>query len=249
MIKLIIPINEEILEKLTETEKSVVNYINSNTEKLPNMSIVDVAEKTFTSPATVSRTIKKCDLDGFTELRYILSKKDALNTDSKQVNAILEKSLMEAKYTLEHMSVSKILKVVELIKNADRIYILARGLTELVADEFSLKLQLLGFNTFKISDPNIMIELSKNIEEKELMIIFSLNGRTPELIDSAKNAFNSGCSIVSCSCSVSTELKKFSHIFLNGFKHSHISIKKFEVTSRLPLYIISRVIIDYLAME
>ncbi len=249
MIKLIIPVNGEILEKLTETEKSVVDYINSNTEKLPNMSIVDVAEKTFTSPATVSRTIKKCDLDGFTELRYILSKKDVLNTDSKQVNAILDKSLMEAKYTLEHMSVSKILKVVELIKDADRIYILARGLTELVADEFSLKLQLLGFNTFKTSDPNIMIELSKNIKEKELMIIFSLNGKTPELIASAKNAFNSGCSIVSCSCSTRTELKKFSHIFLNGFKHSHISIKKFEVTSRLPLYIISRVIIDYLAMK
>lgn len=246
---MIIPISKETQEKLTETEKSVVNYINLNTDKLPSMSIVDVAEETFTSPATVSRTIKKCGLDGFTELRYILSKKDILNKDSKQVNAILGKSLMEATYTLEHISVSKILQVIELIKNSDRIYILARGLTELVADEFSLKLQLLGFNTFKISDPNIMIEISREMKENELMVIFSLNGKTPELIMSAKNAFDSSCNVVSCCCSNNTELKKFSHIFLNGYKHSHVSIKKFEVTSRLPLYIISRVIIDYLSMS
>ncbi|GFN34278.1 MurR/RpiR family transcriptional regulator [Tepidimicrobium xylanilyticum] len=246
---MIIPISNDILEKLTETEKSVVNYINSNTDKLPSMSIVDVAEETFTSPATVSRTIKKCGLDGFTELRYILSKKDILNKDSKQVNAILGKSLMEATYTLEQISVSNILQVVELIKKSNRIYILARGLTELVAAEFSLKLLLMGYNAFEISDPNIMIEISKGLKKDELIIIFSLNGKTPELITSAKNAFELGCNVVSCCGSSNTELKEFSHIFLNGYKHSHISIKKFEVTSRLPLYIISRVIIDYLAIS
>ncbi|MEI3233821.1 MAG: hypothetical protein V8S33_05230 [Intestinibacter bartlettii] len=34
-----------------------------------------------------------------------------------------------------------------------------------------------------------------------------------------------------------------------AYKHSHIAIKEFEVSSRLPLYIISRVIIDYMVLE
>ncbi len=59
MKKMVIEVNKNIFDGLTETEKTVVNYINSNESKIPNMSIVDVAEKSFTSPATVSRTIKK----------------------------------------------------------------------------------------------------------------------------------------------------------------------------------------------
>lgn len=62
---MIIEVNNSIIEKLTPTEKAVVNYINSNADKLSNMSIVDVAEESFTSPATVSRTIKKCGFEGF----------------------------------------------------------------------------------------------------------------------------------------------------------------------------------------
>ncbi|MFR5079803.1 MAG: hypothetical protein ACLTDX_18050 [[Clostridium] innocuum] len=34
------------------------------------MSITTIAEKTFTSPATVSRTIQKCGFRGTSELRY-----------------------------------------------------------------------------------------------------------------------------------------------------------------------------------
>ena len=37
------------------------------------MSILEVAEQTFSSPATVSRTIKKCGISGFAELRYLLA--------------------------------------------------------------------------------------------------------------------------------------------------------------------------------
>lgn len=58
---MVIEVNKSIFDSLTETEKTVVKYINSNESNIPNMSIVDVAEKSFTSPATVSRTIKNAD--------------------------------------------------------------------------------------------------------------------------------------------------------------------------------------------
>ena len=37
--KMIIEVNNSIIEKLTPTEKSVVNYINANEDKLSRMSI------------------------------------------------------------------------------------------------------------------------------------------------------------------------------------------------------------------
>ncbi|WP_217077488.1 MurR/RpiR family transcriptional regulator [Clostridium baratii] len=239
---MVIEISKEVLERLTATERSVVNYINLNANKLANMSIVDVAEESFTSPATVSRTIKKCGFEGFSELRYKVSAKD----DSRKVNEILGKSLIEVTKTIENISITNVLEIVKLIKDSKRIYILARGLTELVAEEFNLKLQLLGYNTFLIVDPNIMLKICKTIDKEHLVITFSLREGTKEIIQSAESAKEAGAKVIACCCVRKGYLEELSDVTLIGYKQSRTAIKEFEVTSRLPLYIISRVIIDYL---
>lgn len=61
---MIIEITESIAENLTQTEKSIVKYINQNETKLSRMSIVDIAFETFSSPSTVSRAIRKCGING-----------------------------------------------------------------------------------------------------------------------------------------------------------------------------------------
>ncbi|PJI08411.1 MULTISPECIES: MurR/RpiR family transcriptional regulator [Clostridium] len=245
---MIIKVNSEILSRLTNTEKQVIEYINNNDNKLIKMSIVDVAEETYTSPATVSRAIKKAGIDGFSQLRYLISKESNGDSDSGQVNEIINKSLIETTNTIERISVEDILKTVNLIKNSSRIYVLSRGLTELVGEEFTLKLQLLGYNGFSIKDPNIMMKMSGSMKKNELLFAFSLYGKTPEIINSAENAVSLGCKVISCCCGEDTKLEKLSSIYLNGYKDKNISIKKFEVTSRLPLTIISRIIIDYLSL-
>ena len=105
---MVIEVSKEVLDKLTSTERSVVNYINLNSNKLANMSIVDVAEESFTSPATVSRTIKKCGFEGFSELRYKISAKEENNIDSRKVNEILGKSLIEVTKTIENISITNV---------------------------------------------------------------------------------------------------------------------------------------------
>ena len=243
---MIIEVNNSYIEKLTPTEKAVVDYINSNTDKLSRMSIVDVAEESFTSPATVSRTIKKCGFEGFSELRYKISAKEEHNYDTKKVNEILGKSLIEVTKTIENISITNVLNIVKIIKKSKRIYILARGLTELVAQEFNLKMQLLGYNTFLIVDPNIMMNICKTIEKEDLVIAFSLRAETKEILESVKSAKNSGAKVVSCCCISKSILQEYSDITIVGYKQSRTAIKEFEVTSRLPLFIISRAIIDYL---
>lgn len=233
-------------KKLTKTEKSVVEYVNLNVGKLVNMSIVDVANETFTSPATVSRTIKKCGLNGFAELRYKLSSRLGSENKSKRVNEILEKSIIEVTKTIENISIEEVLRIVRVIKESKKIYILARGLSELVAEEFNLKMQLLGYNTFLIKDPNIMINICRTVSRDETVVIFSIKGTTEELVESAKNAKRNGAKIVSCCCVKECELNNNTDYMLIGYKQNRTAIKNFEVTSRLPLVIISRAIIDYL---
>ena len=124
---------------------------------------------------------------------------------------------------------------------------MARGLTEYVGEEFTLKLQLLGCNAIFIDDPNIMQIKTKNLSSDEVVFIFSLNGETYELIESAKNTNLCGAKVITCCCSETSSLLEHSHYNLIGFKHNHVSIKKFEVSSRVSLFMMSRIIIDYMA--
>ena len=171
---MLIKIDHDFHEHLTETEKKVINFINMNVEAISSMSISDVAEKTFSSPATVSRTIKKCGISGFAELRYLLTQETQTKKDDVDVNEIFNKSLLEVSNTIDHLSIDTILDVVKEIRSAKRIYLLSRGLSEHVAQEFALKLQILGFNVFENSDPAIMQEMTSHVKKQELVIIFSL---------------------------------------------------------------------------
>ena len=248
---MLIKIDQDFHEHLTTTEKHVINFINANPDKVAAMSILEVAEQTFSSPATVSRTIKKCGISGFAELRYLLAQQaETTRKDSIEVNDIFNKSLLEVTNTIDHLSTDTILRAVKEIKEAKRIYLLSRGLTELAAREFELKLQILGYNVFAISDPAIMQKITSEARPGELLFIFSLSGQTKELLTAAENASSLGAHIICCTCgSADAPLARLAHVRIFGYKHQHVSIKNVDATSRFPLYVISRIIIDYLTLQ
>ena len=240
---MIIELSPNILENLSKTELEIVNFINDNEERLSELSIVDIAFETYSSPSTVSRAIRKCGINGFNELRYKLTQK-VENKEIHDLNEIMNKSLIEA------TSVINLLNILHTMRDAkrknERILIFARGLSELVAQEFCMKLQVLDYFAVTNGDPQIMRVMSKNIKKGEVVIILSLNGETKELVESARNAQARGATVITLCCSGSSELIQYSKYVMIGYKHSHIAIRNFEVTSRLPLYIMCRILIDFL---
>ena len=240
-----IQLDKEMTERLSKTELEVIRFINENEEKLPELSIVDIAFDTYSSPSTVSRAIRKCGINGFNELRYRLTGK-AKKEDIQNMGEVLNKSLVEAQRVVEQISVSDVLKIVRCIREASRIFVFGRGLTEYVAEEFALKLQLLDYNAIAIRDPNIMKNKTKQLKKSEVVFNFSLNGMTDELVESSENANLCGAKVITCCCNDQSPLLELSAHSLVGFRHSHKAIKEFEVASRLPLQMMSRIIVDYM---
>ena len=247
---MIIEMNEDIAGRLTQTEKLIVKYINRQEAALSKMSIVDIALETFSSPSTVSRAIRKCGINGFNELRCKLMRPDT-DKDIVSISEIMNKSLIEAEVLLERISLQNLLEIVHRIEQAKdaRVYVLARGLTSYVAKEFSLKLQLLDYNVMETDDPNIMPSITNHLPPSSLVIIFSLKGRTEELVASARNAYSLGADVITCCCADDSPLLAYSSKCLIGFKHKHVSIREYEVTSRVALSIMARMIIDYLVQQ
>ena len=174
-----ITIDNNIIEKLSRTELAVIRFINENKNRLSKLSIVDIACETFCSPATVSRAIRKCGLNGFNELRYKLALEDKDNITYSTVE-VLNKSLIEAQRVIEQISLESLENIKNKLMSSRRIYIIARGLTSHVAEEFMFKLELLDFNAFSTTSqapvdlyaclPDITISLSIPFDLKSLAI-------------------------------------------------------------------------------
>jgi len=245
---MLIELNSEIIKHLTHTELKVIQFINENKEKLSELSIVDIAFETYTSPATVSRAIRKCNVNGFNELRCRCA---SITGDNKLTlaNDIMVQSLNEIQNIIESISTRQILQSIEYINCAKKIYVFGRGLSEYVAEEFSFKLQLMNKDSMFIKDPNIIRQKTKQITADSLVVIFSLNGHTPELIEAAQNAKFAGAKILCCCCNPDSELVVLSDISLIGYSEPYSQITQYEVKSRLPLYVISRMITEYYAQN
>ena len=184
-----IQIDKGIYEKLSEAEKGVIQFLNQNEEKIPYMSITNIAEKTFTSQSTVSRAIQK---------------------------------------------------------QAKRIFIFARGFTALIAEEFQMYLQLLGYNAIIVKDVKWMENTERIVTKDDIAFILSLRNSTPELARSARAARMKGAKVITCCCKSPCELEKFSDIAIYGHSEQIMKVSGMTVYSRIPLLIITRTIIEYI---
>lgn len=247
---MIIHLEKELYNSLSQSEKHVIEYLNKNEELIPNLSITQLAEKTYTSSATVSRTIQKCGFSGISELRYKISqeRKEKDEHDSPYaVNKILEKTFRECTGTIDNICTTSILEAIEYIKNAERIFILARGFSALIAEEFQMYLQLLGYNAIIVKDVMWMKRADKIISDEDMAIILSVRNSTPELVESAKAIKQVGAKLVTCCCKSPTELEGYSDITIIGHSEQIMEIHGLDVYSKVPLFIIARTIIEYIS--
>lgn len=240
--------NGHMDRKLTSAEQAVIDHIKQNEHLVAELTITDIAERAFVSPATVSRAIRKYGYGSLTELRYKIASHDKLQSNLILVNEILSKSYEECIKTLENIRISAILEVAEYIRKADRIFIIGCGITSLVAQEFEFQLQCQGYHVWSISDSEMLKRMDKLADEKDLVFIFSVANSTPELAIAARCSKQRGAKVVVCCCKEGTPLETYADILILGHTSVIAPNYLYGSTSRLALQIIMRTIVEYLVI-
>lgn len=237
--------------KLSSSEKYLWEYIQNNLDDIPNLSIVKLSEDANVSTATIVRTTKKMGYSGYTDFRQQLTIKRKDTQQYKNLEKVdhdIKQAILKNKYevdnTLKMLNVGSIEDAIQKIKKSSDIYIFARGFSEFIAQELLVKLQLLGKNCVLSTDPNIIVTMSKRIRREDLVIFITLNGETKELVAGAKNAFDNGVSTLTITTNEEGSIIKYSEMVLLGFKSQTSYFPDYEVRSRLPLQVISRILLD-----
>ncbi len=183
---------------LSQNEQDIADFIINNKEKIKTMSTRDIAKETFTSPSSVIRLAKKLNYSGFDELKekYLLEL-DYINThfndidpnipisfdtpisQSIHIMASLQKETADdTAMLLTHTSLENI---IQLIHNAQTIYIIALENNYYIAENFKYKLNRINkkvileqqygnsyYNGFHANKDDCVIAISYSGETKRV---------------------------------------------------------------------------------
>lgn len=210
--------------KFTNNELAVAQYITKNYKNIKNMTQREIADKTFTSLATITRMCKKIGLSGFKEFKLeLLEEISQLTKEISDINNDIEKKqnlsdIIESinQISIESLKENKLLqdvdvlnKVIEEIRKHDILDLYGMGASHLVCLDAQYKFMRLGKQVNAFSSKDKQVVLAKASNKKHLAIIVSYSGLTNEMIEIAKILANNHITVISITRFVENDLTKY----------------------------------------
>ncbi len=203
-------------ESFTPVDKSIANFLLSNTERM-DFSSKNIAKRLYVSEAALSRFSKKCGYKGYRELIYSYEKDLELEIPVEQnelnVGAFTKKirssysSLLNE--TCSMLDEKQIQRIAALLDEKKRIFVYGQGSSGLVAKEFQLRFMRIGVPAEAITDAQ-MIQMNAALAEPDQLIIgISLSGCTEEVNNGVRLARKKGARIVYITANAQTPVRPF----------------------------------------
>lgn len=180
---------QEKYPTLTKSEKKVADYILISGDKFVHSTMSDIKEATNVGDGTIMRFCQKIGFSGFSDLKIAIAKEDfskqqedSQESDffTKRINTI-NKAL---KTTNQRLDNEKLEQAVRLITDAKQIYIFGVGSSGNTGNDLEAMFLRVGVQSRSIIDPHFQAQLASLLTEEDLVIGFSLSGRTKDTYDS-----------------------------------------------------------------
>lgn len=176
---------EERINKInsfSNTEYSLIEYILSAKSKVVDMQITALANKTFTSPASVTRLSKKLGFSGFNELKYFLKTELASQEKIKVESWDLLQNDIEK--TINLLSETNLIPMSELISKSQHIYVFGTDWGERNATELMIR-NFMTVGVYLISIPSITEYrwIAETVSPNDLVIVVSFSGENREVTE------------------------------------------------------------------
>lgn len=208
---------------LPEAENQVRDYLLKNSKEIIDKSIYELAEKTYTSPATIVRLCKKLGLKGFSQLKIQIASEikafdtihlDILDTTSiaknDSVKQIIDKitaiSLQSIEETRILLDEKKLLNSARELMKASVIDFYGVGASNTVAFDATYKFMRIGKSVacFQLSDRQFVQAI--NSDKNHVGVLFSYSGETREIIEMAKTLQDNAVTTIAITCSTKSTL-------------------------------------------
>lgn len=180
----------DIIQKLNGTEITTYKYIMANQEKIPFMTIRELASELHVSTSTILRFCHKVNCNNYSDF------KNKLRDNIKEVSNIAPQSdLQELIHYFQGTNTSafeaKISQGAEIIRSAEMVVFVGLGSSGTLARYGSRYFSNLGKFSIGLEDPYYpVMDIEKR---KAVLIVLSVTGETKGIVDFIKDfqAYNS----------------------------------------------------------
>lgn len=187
----------EAMPSMSSTETIIAKYIQENPNQVCNMTIRELAEKTYASPSSIVRVCRVIGFEGYKDFRenlsielatlgYELTHEETEVTPDDSMEKIMQKITRNNIHSLEdtlRLQNPEVLKqCVDLLHNSRNILLFGIGSSFCVAKDTHLKFLRLNKYCVINEDPHSQILQARNSSPEDVAIIFSYSGQTKEMI-------------------------------------------------------------------
>jgi len=197
-----------LLGSLRNAEKRAAEYILSNTNEVMYLSITDLAEKSGTSEATVSRLCRRLGYKGYQEMKIsaamsaIPERKQLEETasESDDVHTICSKvfgaSIRGLNETLSILDQAGLESAVEMLSRASKIEFYGNGGSAAVAKDAQHKFVKTGIPTVYYEDAHMQLMSSSLMRKGDVLVAISYSGSNKDISEAMKVARASGAFVI-----------------------------------------------------
>jgi len=217
-------------DQLRDSEKRVADYILAYPEKIPNMTITELAQDCGVSETTVNRFNKMIGNKKYSDLRINMTvglMTDKYNniacniTTSDTIDTVASKLAL----TLNHVvhatesaaTKEKIKKTIDMICSANVINFIGIGGSKVAAETAANLFGRAGFPTVPSTDPFSQYIVTSKMTPRDLLVAICLSGRTRNVLQLIRIAKEQGAKIVVLTSSETTPAALEADIVLATF--------------------------------
>lgn len=236
----------QYLKDLTYAEKHVLYFIEENLEQVKNESLTKLAEQNNVSTTTIIRLCRKLNLEGFSELKYVLKSLDPQTTISpdhtlERYQTVLDQmfSSLSAKYFEE---------ISEIINRSNQIIIISVGLTKTIGEYFSkLFMQVNKYSTY-LYESHMIDLIPKSLKPNDLVVYISSSGETKTIIQAAEKIRFKNVRTLAITNNSDSTLSKIAHYNLS------VNVERnqffgYDITPRSTLVMLIDILFEFYLKE
>lgn len=192
-----------LYDQLFDAEKKIAKFILNNPKKVVDMTVSELAEISDVSIASVSRFCRKVGLKGFAQLKISLAQElvdthksgeisNDISVDNipQSLQNILANKITELKQTVNLINTDEFREILEGIRDASRVQVIAVGNTIPVAIDAAFKFNELGIPTTAGTIWETQLSYSFTLGMGDVLIAISNSGESDKVLEAVKIANN-----------------------------------------------------------
>lgn len=208
---------ESFYPSFSRQEKKIAEFILNEKDNISFMSLNEITKKINVSEATIVRFVKKLGFKGFIKFKLEVAKEVSSNIETVSEDYIenIENNIINVvKNTKILINKDDIEKSIEMIDNANKLYIFGLGASGVAAIEMQNRFMRYGKIGHSVNDGHFQVMYASIASKNDLIVVISLSGETVDLIYPISLAKNNGCKIIVITNYILSPIAKLADIVL-----------------------------------